>query len=554
MGRNDALTRFQPNHTPQTVQADPRQVLNHQGGYVFKTSKVQAARRFLILGTDGGTFYATEREHTRENAAMLIDLARTDPALLLGQTLAVSMGGLAPRQNPGLFAMAVLAAYAPHEHRRDMLKYLPQVARTGTSLFQFATYAAGLRGWGKTLRRAIADWYIGQPADALAYQMVKYRQRDGWSHRDLLRLSHPVTNDDAHRALFEWAARGTMHDDLPDIVKAWSIAQSATKPGQIVDLIRDHGLSWEMLPSQWHNDPAVWTALLDFMPIGALIRQLPRLTRLGLAEPLTPTLTRIVAALTDARKLEKGRIHPMTALLALRTYAAGEGRNGRDWTPAPEIVDALDAAFYQTFGNVTPSGARTLIGLDVSGSMSASVITGTDSKGQPVRPPLSAREAAMAMTLLTIATEPKTHLVAFSAGPGAFESASESRLWRQRSTVTPLTITPRTRLLDAVRAVEHMPFSGTDCSLPMQYAQARGLQVDTFVVYTDNETAHGQVHPHEALAEYRRQTGIDAKLVVAAMSATDFTIADPTDPGMLDIVGLDASAPQLIRDFSAGEV
>ena len=74
------------------------------------------------------------------------------------------------------------------------------------------------------------------------------------------------------------------------------------------------------------------------------------------------------------------------------------------------------------------------------------------------------------------------------------------------------------------------------------------------MVFTDNETAHGQQHPHEALAEYRHWSGIDAKLVVAAMSATDFTIADPSDAGMLDIVGLDSSGPTLIRNFSAGLV
>ena len=82
MGRNDALTRYMPGRTPQTEQADPRQVINHQGGYVFKTSQGQAVRRFLILGTDGGTYYTTEQKHTRENAGMLIDLARKDPNLL----------------------------------------------------------------------------------------------------------------------------------------------------------------------------------------------------------------------------------------------------------------------------------------------------------------------------------------------------------------------------------------------------------------------------------------------------------------------------------------
>ena len=57
-------------------------------------------------------------------------------------------------------------------------------------------------------------------------------------------------------------------------------------------------------------------------------------------------------------------------------------------------------------------------------------------------------------------------------------------------------------------------------------------------------------NPHEALRMYRKQTGINARLIVVGMTATEFTIADPTDPGMLDVVGFDTAAPSLIADFS----
>jgi 60 kDa SS-A/Ro ribonucleoprotein len=36
------------------------------------------------------------------------------------------------------------------------------------------------------------------------------------------------------------------------------------------------------------------------------------------------------------------------------------------------------------------------------------------------------------------------------------------------------------------------------------------------------------------------------------MTATQFTIADPTDPGMLDVVGFDAAVPSLITGFARG--
>ena len=94
------------------------------------------------------------------------------------------------------------------------------MARTGTHLFQFAEFVQGSRGWGRALRRAVGAWYVGQPVERLAYQLVKYRQRGGWSHRDLLRLAHPETYDPARAALLDWACRGTVSERSPSLVRA----------------------------------------------------------------------------------------------------------------------------------------------------------------------------------------------------------------------------------------------------------------------------------------------------------------------------------------------
>jgi 60 kDa SS-A/Ro ribonucleoprotein len=77
------------------------------------------------------------------------------------------------------------------------------------------------------------------------------------------------------------------------------------------------------------------------------------------------------------------------------------------------------------------------------------------------------------------------------------------------------------------------------------------VAVDTFVVYTDSETWYGTIHPAEALRRYRERMGIAAKLIVCGMVANNFSIADPADGGMLDVVGFDTAAPPVMRDFSA---
>ena len=97
-----------------------------------------------------------------------------------------------------------------------------------------------------------------------------------------------------------------------------------------------------------------------------------------------------------------------------------------------------------------------------------------------------------------------------------------------------------------------MSAGGTQCELPMVYATKNKIKVDAFVVYTDNETHHGELHPFQALQQYRQTMGINAKLIVVGMVANGFSIADPDDMGMLDVCGFDVNAPSVISDFAAG--
>jgi 60 kDa SS-A/Ro ribonucleoprotein len=251
----------------------------------------------------------------------------------------------------------------------------------------------------------------------------------------------------------------------------------------------------------------------------------------------------VVAQLADRERIRKARIHPIGLLAALRTYGAGRGARGRgEWSPVREVMDALDAAFYTAFEDIEPTGRRLLLALDVSGSMTCGQVAGI--------PGLTPRDASAALALVTAATEPRYEVVGFFAGKGGFVSV------RGRSEypdgLTPLSISPRQRLDDAVRAVSDLPFGGTDCALPVLYAQALGREVDTFVIYTDSETWAGDIHPVQALREYRRASGIDARLVVVGMVSNGFSIADPADGGMLDVVGFDTATPQLIADFARG--
>jgi 60 kDa SS-A/Ro ribonucleoprotein len=105
------------------------------------------------------------------------------------------------------------------------------------------------------------------------------------------------------------------------------------------------------------------------------------------------------------------------------------------------------------------------------------------------------------------------------------------------------------RLDDVIQRISAIPMGGTDCALPMVWARRQRLNVSGFIIYTDSETWAGHIHPSQALRLYRDEFVSDAKSVVVGMTSNGFTLADPNDRGMLDVVGFDATAPAVIADF-----
>ena len=525
----DPLNSVGTRVTSQTERARPDQVRNSAGGYAFQVDDWQRALRFLILGTDGGTYYVSQRDLTKDNADVILRLANgSDSAKLVELIVDVSVNGRAPRQNPTLFALAACTASPDVATRRAATNAIGTVCRTGTHLFIFARYVEQFRGWGPSLRRAVANWYL-RDTDTVAFQAVKYRQREGWSHRDLLRLSHPQATDDAHRDLFNWiVGRGDDVIHLPRIVEGYERAQRATTAREWVDIVTNYRVPWETLPDAALTAPSVWEALLPHLGQTALIRQLPRLTRLGVISPMGGSTSVIAAKLADRDALARGRVHPLAVLVALSTYTGGTGyRSKAEWTPVPKIIDALNEAFYLAFDTIEPAGKRTLLGLDVSGSMTM---------GSVANSPLTPLEAEAAMAMTVVRTEPEYFTMAFSRG---FIS---------------LPLTPSQRLSDVLATMNGMPFGGTDCARPMLWAAENRVEVDTFLIYTDNETWAGSMHPFQALRQYRERMGIDARMAVIGMTATGFSIADPTDAGTLDVVGFDTATPSLLTAFSARDL
>lgn len=517
-------------NVPQTERLNARQVENNAGGFLFALDIWSRLDRFLILGSDAPTYYESARRLTRSNAAVVEECWKADFRRTADRIVEVSLAGRAPKQSPAIFALAMGTLAEDVRARQAALDAVQHVCRTGTHIFEFASICDALgRGWGRGLKRAVRNWYETRPVDALGYQMTKYRNRHGYDHARLISRTRPTAADgDAGRvALYRWAVGNSLEGHvLPDVVLGHLEAMKAETVKDLIPLVERHRLTWEAVPTWSLSDAKVWEALLPNLKLEALVRNLGRMTSLGVLRTLAGDNGFVVSRLSDAQEIRRSRLHPFTILQALAVYRSGHSVKGSlRWDPVPTVVSALEKAFYLAFDNVVPTGKRHYIGLDVSGSMTTNFIGGV----------LTARAASAAMAMVTARSEQAYGFFGFNHHARA------------------LPITANDSLSEVMRTIDANRFDGgTDTAQPMLHALRNGIEADVFVIYTDNETNARSMHPAVALQTYRRETGIDAKLVIVGMTATGTTIGDPMDSGVLDVVGFDSGAVSIIADFARG--
>lgn len=549
---SDYLTRHVTRDIPQTEQAHSDQVNNSAGGFSFKVTPQIKLERFLILGSEGGTYYIDEKDLTKQNIDNLRTLTASDPEFVVDLAVNVSKHGRSYKNNAAIFVMAFVMTFGNDAAKSYARTNVNQVVRTSTHLFTFNKYLKALApgsGLGTSRNRAIAAWYENKSTYDIAYQAVKYRQREGWTHRDSFRQSRPNLGTDAETvALGKWILGKEVTDAdkalLPSIVDGFMEAQAlgdSKNVKSVLEILDRHpNLPWEALPTQFLKDADVWKKLFYNGQLNgqALVRNITRLSRLNAFEDLV--FARAYAdRLTDEEMIRKTKLHPINFLNAVTVHVEGQvqrqpvagyysvGNRKRDWTTSSIIVDALNAGYHLAFANAVPANKRTLLALDVSGSMSSAMALGLD---------LTAAQVTGAMAATIAKVEPYHRIMGFS---------SEFR---------DLGISANMGLTEVMRRVKDQNFGSTDCGLPMTWALKNKFEYDTFIVMTDNETYAGSVHPHVAIERYRQKMGIDAKMIVVSVTGNDFSIANPNDSGMLDVVGADSNLPKLITEFSAGRL
>jgi 60 kDa SS-A/Ro ribonucleoprotein len=526
----EKLTSTPPSQPIPGREAD--MAVNNTGGFSFVLDMWGVLDRFIMIGSEGGGAYVGEKDVTKQAFENTFKCIAADGIRVVNRVVEYSVAGRAPKNDPALVILALCAAKGDSITQAAAYEALPKVARIGTHLFLFVSVLNALGKWNAAAKRGVAAWYTNRAIDKLAVQVLKYQQRNGWAHRDVLRLAHVKPQNPAQDALLHWVTKAKQHKEgleLPKLVLDYEALQAATSEQEVLRLLAaNDAFSWEMLPTQFLKSADVLMALLPNMGLTAMIRFLGRLSANGATDSMSAGQKLVINKLSNGEELRKSRVHPLLILQAMKQYAAGHGEKGSlVWTPNQRIVDALDDAFYESFTNVEDTGMGHLLGLDCSGSMwwVSSKVNGS--------PNLVAAEVAACFSLGLVKRQSNYWI-------GAFGTSMKE-----------LKISPNMRLDAVMAAMQGMCMGGTDCAQPMKHALTNRMSgVDLFTVITDNEINSGDRQPAEALKQYRKAFVPTAKLAVMATSLTQFTIADPKDGGQLDIAGFDSATPAILADFA----
>lgn len=556
--------------TPQTEKARVDQVKNSAKGYGFKVDKWVTLDRFLIMGVTGNTFYANQSDIVRNDTESMIACIKEDGRRYVNRIVDIASSGRAVKQDTLTFALALAQKHGTIPVRQYAYSKVSIVCSTFYHLTNMLNDRKGLGlGWSRGLRSAIDEWYGVKGLEYLIYQALKYPSRNNWTQRNVVRMAHIHSSDPARQMVYDWLCARTIEDRPNRMNKAelgerlyrmYGYSQAYARDllfavptvSQAITAIRGERLTREMIPTELLTDAKVWEGLVRDMPYMATVRNLNKLSAVGVIDPVSGNDV-IEKRLTNKDFVQLSKIHPINLLIASRVYGNGIGNKGDlRWTPSPRIASALDTAFLSAMASWPKTNKRLLVAVDISGSMRQKLISDTI--------PFYPAEIAGAIAVTLAHTEPNTFIMGFTLD---FE---------------PMSINSKTSVADAIMIAQNLEtrMGATDCAMPMMYAlgydanqriergrivvgdyiksNRKPLNVDAFVIITDNETWAGKIHPHEALEMYRKQVNPKAKLISIAVQPSRFhtSIVDPLDPNSLDIVGFDSNVPQLVQDFVTG--
>lgn len=461
---------------------------------------------------------------------------------------------------PLAYALAVCARSTNQRVSQKAYQALPNVCKTPAQLFMFLKYcqrSLNLKSWPRRHRKAIAKWYtenrqyLDDPM-LLAGHVTKYRRRHGFSHKKVLKSCHPNSSKSSAeiKYILCYVVKGltkanqkihdgndkTFNNNIREFITDYETIKKQNVPeDDVIAIIRKWRLTWEQVPNRLLKTKNVLAALLPMMPLTALLRNLGKLTSFGLLQPNSKGEESTCSRLENEDILRQANLHPIQILSSLNGYCKGRGlRNPQlRWSINDNIVQSLTKAYMKqlTCSCQNPRlPPNILVAINIRRSMENHVA------GNPV---MNCKHTATALAMTLIKWQSRTQIVTFG---------SDNPVQRLEIPISEDGIHDMEMALETVTARRENDL--TYFNEPFRYAHQNMGSVDAIILMTDCLTRGDQSNIRDAYRNFRQRYG-DISFVTVGFhtNGEDFPVAEPQNPKMLDVIGLDAEAIDLIVSF-----
>ena len=198
------------------INLNKSEILNSCGLTIFKVSDWDLLKRFIMLGCENGTYYINNAELTYQYIESLENIIKdvdNHPKLIQ------LISDYIPKSYKKDYIVYILARCCAAKDyptlRSSAYSLLSTLCTTPTHLFMFIEMYELIHkkehnstGWNKAQKQAITKWYLDKTPSKLVYLITKYKNRNGWTHSDVLRLSHIKSPDTVYDQLFKYITKG----------------------------------------------------------------------------------------------------------------------------------------------------------------------------------------------------------------------------------------------------------------------------------------------------------------------------------------------------------
>ena len=515
---------------------------NHAGGLAYKMDAEASLAQYACTGTFGDTFYVRAESQLQEILKVLPQcrpefvaaaaaygrrqgFMKDVPAYIAAWMLVQA------KTDPDTWGeLAELTFHAVVDNARMLRNYV-QALRSGT---------LGTNGKhiGSRARKLITGWL----RNASPRTIINASVGNDPSLADIIRLVRAKPRDLREAALWGWVIKADKAQVFEGRRNVWTAEKQAALPQEVKDLeawqagdrSKQPNVEFRLLTGVELED-GVWTQIARNAPWQMTRMNLNTFQRHNVLKD-REMIQVIANRLRDPAQIARAKVFPYQLLMAFL--------NVGDTMPV-EIQNALQDALEASLGNVPELPGKTVVVVDVSGSMGSPV---TGYRG-------TATSAARFIQLASL-----------FAASCLRKNPDNTVVIPVDTSVHPVRLNPRDTVMTNTQILSRFGGGGTALSKAFDHMRTSGIAADQVIVISDNESWADRAMQYrrtyrefaecspmaESIDQWRRVTGSKQAKIVFNDISPNTTTPVISGPLVLNIGGFGDEVWRMVGDFVAG--